>query len=93
MEGRPGPRLRQRVLSVPDGTQPRHRPLTRSRPPATATLAPDKSAKARLTISNPDVSRTHPTTPAALLETPPDERDHLTVTLGVPDRAQPWHRP
>jgi len=46
----------------------------------TVTLAPGKSAWAGLTFSNPEVSGAHPATPAALLVTPPDERDSLKVS-------------
>ncbi|NUP44016.1 MAG: DUF4232 domain-containing protein [Streptomyces sp.] len=55
-------------------------PKRSSGTPSAVTLAPGKSAWAGLTFSNPDVSGAHPATPAALLVTPPDERDHLTVT-------------
>lgn len=55
-------------------------PKRNSGSPTTVTLAPGKSAWAGLTFSNPDVSGAHPATPASLLVTPPDERDHLTVT-------------
>ncbi|MET7479400.1 DUF4232 domain-containing protein [Streptomyces sp. NPDC005648] len=48
--------------------------------PTTVTLAPGRSAWAGLTFSNPEVSGAHPATPAALLVTPPDERDSLKVT-------------
>jgi len=48
--------------------------------PTTVTLAPGKSAWSGLTFSNPEVSGAHPATPAALLVTPPDERDSLKVT-------------
>ncbi|MEU6258396.1 DUF4232 domain-containing protein [Streptomyces sp. NPDC047043] len=47
--------------------------------PTTVTLAPGRSAWAGLTFSNPEVSGAHAATPASLLVTPPDERDHLTV--------------
>jgi len=55
-------------------------PKRSSGSPTTVTLAPGKSAWAGLTFSNPEVSGAHPATPASLLVTPPDERDHLTVT-------------
>ena len=55
-------------------------PKRSSGSPTTVTLAPGKSAWAGLTFSNPDVSGAHAATPASLLVTPPDERDHLTVT-------------
>ncbi|WP_030937685.1 DUF4232 domain-containing protein [Streptomyces sp. NRRL S-646] len=54
-------------------------PKRSSGSPTTVTLAPGKSAWAGLTFSNPEVSGAHPATPASLLVTPPDERDHLTV--------------
>ena len=47
--------------------------------PTTVKLAPGRSAWAGLTFSNPEVSGAHAATPASLLVTPPDERDHLTV--------------
>ncbi|WP_406439818.1 DUF4232 domain-containing protein [Streptomyces sp. NBC_01613] len=55
-------------------------PKRSSGSPTTVTLAPGKSAWAGMTFSNPEVSGAHPATPASLLVTPPDERDHLTVT-------------
>ncbi|MFF4803046.1 DUF4232 domain-containing protein [Streptomyces sp. NPDC001351] len=55
-------------------------PKRSSGTPTTVTLAPGRSAWAGLTFSNPDVSGAHADTPASLLVTPPDERDHLTVT-------------
>lgn len=55
-------------------------PKRSSGTPTTVTLAPGRSAWAGLTFSNPEVSGAHTATPAALLVTPPDERDHLTVT-------------
>ncbi|MER6423098.1 DUF4232 domain-containing protein [Streptomyces sp. NPDC001137] len=55
-------------------------PKRSSGTPTTVTLAPGKSAWAGLTFSNPEVSGANPATPASLLVTPPDERDHLTVT-------------
>lgn len=58
------------------GPDPKREPGT----PATVTLAPGRSAWAGLTFSNPEVSGAHAATPASLLVTPPDERDHLTVT-------------
>ena len=54
-------------------------PKRSSGSPTTVTLAPGKSAWAGLTFSNPEISGAHPATPASLLVTPPDERDHLTV--------------
>ncbi|MER6982802.1 DUF4232 domain-containing protein [Streptomyces carpinensis] len=48
--------------------------------PTTVTLRPGASAWAGLTFSNPGVSGARTATPAALIVTPPDERDHLTVT-------------
>nr|BFD81113.1 DUF4232 domain-containing protein [Streptomyces sp. Xyl84] len=47
--------------------------------PATVTLRPGQSAWAGLTFSNPEVSEAKTASPAALIVTPPDERDHLTV--------------
>lgn len=47
--------------------------------PATITLAPGRSAWAGLTFSNPQISGARTATPAALLVTPPDERDSLRV--------------
>ncbi len=44
---------------------------------ATVTLKPGQSAWAGLTFSNPEVSGANTGTPAALLITPPDERDAL----------------
>ncbi|MEV6945381.1 DUF4232 domain-containing protein [Streptomyces sp. NPDC051172] len=55
-------------------------PKRSSGSPTTVTLAPGRSAWAGLTFSNPDVSGAHAATPASLLVTPPNERDHLTVT-------------
>ncbi|WP_181808543.1 DUF4232 domain-containing protein, partial [Streptomyces shenzhenensis] len=46
---------------------------------ATVTLKPGQSAWAGLTFSNPEVSGAKTATPAALLVTPPDERDSLKV--------------
>ncbi|MFI2644076.1 DUF4232 domain-containing protein [Streptomyces sp. NPDC018610] len=46
---------------------------------ATVTLKPGASAWAGLTFSNPQVSGAKSATPAVLIVTPPDERDHLTV--------------
>ncbi|MGW0336393.1 DUF4232 domain-containing protein, partial [Streptomyces sp. NPDC003011] len=48
--------------------------------PETVTLAPGKSAWAGLSFSSPEVSGARAATPAALLVTPPDERDPLKVT-------------
>ncbi|MFE2077656.1 MULTISPECIES: DUF4232 domain-containing protein [Streptomyces] len=45
----------------------------------TVTLRPGQSAWAGLTFSNPEVSGARTAKPAALLITPPDERDHLKV--------------
>ncbi|MEU3522478.1 DUF4232 domain-containing protein [Streptomyces sp. NPDC038707] len=47
--------------------------------PVTVTVRPGQSAWAGLTFSNPQVSGARPATPAALLVTPPDERDPLRV--------------
>ncbi|MER7916033.1 MULTISPECIES: DUF4232 domain-containing protein [unclassified Streptomyces] len=46
----------------------------------TVTLKPGQSAWAGLTFSNPGVSGAKTAKPAALLITPPNERDHLKVT-------------
>ncbi|MET7378044.1 DUF4232 domain-containing protein [Streptomyces sp. NPDC005526] len=48
--------------------------------PTTVTLKPGRSAWAGLSFSNPEISGARTATPAALIVTPPDERDHLTVT-------------
>ncbi|MFI5972280.1 DUF4232 domain-containing protein [Streptomyces sp. NPDC051452] len=55
-------------------------PKRQSGSPVTVTLKPGKSAWSGLTFSNPEVSGARSATPAALLVTPPDERDHLKVT-------------
>ncbi|MEU0334344.1 DUF4232 domain-containing protein [Streptomyces sp. NPDC006193] len=47
--------------------------------PATVVLKPGQSAWAGLTFSNPEITGAKTATPAALLVTPPDERDHLKV--------------
>ncbi|MEU6776045.1 DUF4232 domain-containing protein [Streptomyces sp. NPDC046759] len=47
--------------------------------PTTITLRPGQSAWAGLTFSNPGISGAKTATPAALLVTPPDERDSLKV--------------
>ncbi|MEV5953985.1 DUF4232 domain-containing protein [Streptomyces sp. NPDC051987] len=47
---------------------------------ATVTLKPGQSAWAGLSFSNPEVSGAKTATPAALLVTPPDEKDPLRVT-------------
>ncbi|MCX5251490.1 DUF4232 domain-containing protein [Streptomyces sp. NBC_00201] len=54
-------------------------PKRESGTPTTVTLTPGKSAWAGMTFSNPGVSGAHTATPASLLVTPPDERDHLSV--------------
>ncbi|MEV5879025.1 DUF4232 domain-containing protein [Streptomyces sp. NPDC052101] len=46
----------------------------------TITLGPGQSAWAGLTFSNPGISGARTATPAALLVTPPDERDALKAT-------------
>nr|WP_177198631.1 DUF4232 domain-containing protein [Streptomyces colonosanans] len=51
-----------------------------SNSPTKITLAPGRSAWAGLTFSNPQVSGAGTATPAAILITPPDERDSLKVT-------------
>ncbi|WP_406431698.1 DUF4232 domain-containing protein [Streptomyces sp. NBC_00631] len=47
---------------------------------ATVTLKPGQSAWAGLTFSSPEISGAKTATPAALLVTPPDEKDSLKVT-------------
>ncbi|SFY48502.1 DUF4232 domain-containing protein [Streptomyces sp. F-1] len=54
-------------------------PRRESGSPTTVTLRPGQSAWAGLTFSNPEVSGARTAKPAALLITPPDERDHLKV--------------
>ncbi|CAM5363547.1 hypothetical protein SALBM311S_00050 [Streptomyces alboniger] len=54
-------------------------PKRSSGTPETVTLAPGKSAWAGLSFANPEVSGARAATPAALLVTPPDERDPLKV--------------
>ncbi|MGW1981361.1 DUF4232 domain-containing protein [Streptomyces collinus] len=54
-------------------------PRRSSGSPVTVTLKPGQSAWAGLTFSNPEVSGAATATPAALLVTPPDERDQLKV--------------
>ncbi|MGJ5756252.1 uncharacterized protein DUF4232 [Streptomyces puniciscabiei] len=54
-------------------------PKRESGSPATITLRPGQSAWAGLTFSNPGISGAGTATPAALLVTPPDERDALKV--------------
>ncbi|MFG2602597.1 DUF4232 domain-containing protein [Streptomyces sp. NPDC048514] len=58
------------------GADPKREPGS----PVTVSLKPGQSAWAGLTFSNPGVSGAKTATPAALLVTPPDERDHLKVT-------------
>ncbi|MEU6669039.1 DUF4232 domain-containing protein [Streptomyces sp. NPDC046727] len=58
------------------GADPKREPGS----PVTVTLRPGQSAWAGLTFSNPEISGAKPATPAALLVTPPDERDPLKVT-------------
>ncbi|MEV5383944.1 DUF4232 domain-containing protein [Streptomyces sp. NPDC052721] len=57
------------------GPDPKRSPGT----PVTVRLKPGQSAWAGLTFSNPQVSGAKTATPAALLVTPPDERDQLKV--------------
>jgi hypothetical protein len=57
------------------GADPRRAPGS----PKTVTLAPGRSAWAGLSFASPEVSGARAVTPAALLVTPPDERDSLTV--------------
>ncbi|MGW2551580.1 DUF4232 domain-containing protein [Streptomyces sp. NPDC001635] len=47
--------------------------------PTKITLTPGKSAWAGLTFSNPEISEAVKATPAAILITPPDEKDSLKV--------------
>ncbi|MEU7405984.1 DUF4232 domain-containing protein [Streptomyces sp. NPDC044948] len=47
--------------------------------PETVTLAPGRSAWAGLSFSSPEISGARTATPAALLVTPPDEREPLKV--------------
>ncbi|KOV63912.1 DUF4232 domain-containing protein [Streptomyces sp. MMG1121] len=54
-------------------------PKRESGSPVTITLKPGQSAWAGLTFSNPGISGAKTATPAALLVTPPDERDSLKV--------------
>ncbi|MFI1290052.1 DUF4232 domain-containing protein [Streptomyces sp. NPDC020792] len=54
-------------------------PKRSSGTPTTVTLKPGQSAWAGLTFSHPGVSGARTATPASLIVTPPDERDHLTV--------------
>ncbi|MFJ9905599.1 DUF4232 domain-containing protein [Streptomyces sp. NPDC101152] len=54
-------------------------PQRESGTPTTVTLAPGRSAWAGMTFSNPEVSGAHAVTPAALLVTPPNERNSLKV--------------
>ncbi|MFI9245398.1 DUF4232 domain-containing protein [Streptomyces sp. NPDC053086] len=58
------------------GADPRREPGST----VTVTLRPGQSAWTGLTFSNPGVSGAKQATPAALLVTPPDERDPLKVT-------------
>ncbi|MFJ3305312.1 DUF4232 domain-containing protein [Streptomyces sp. NPDC086549] len=62
------------------GTQLGPDPKRSSGTPATVTLKPGQSAWAGLTFSNPEISGAKTATPAALLVTPPDERDSLKAT-------------
>ncbi|MGW0880069.1 DUF4232 domain-containing protein [Streptomyces sp. NPDC002671] len=61
------------------GTQLGPDPRRESGSPVTVTLRPGQSAWAGLTFSNPGISGAKTATPAALLVTPPDERDQLKV--------------
>ncbi|MFF1448158.1 DUF4232 domain-containing protein [Streptomyces sp. NPDC058274] len=54
-------------------------PKRSSGSPTTITLAPGRSASAGMTFSNPEVSGAKSAMPAALLITPPDEKDPLKV--------------
>ncbi|HZF91732.1 MAG TPA: DUF4232 domain-containing protein [Streptomyces sp.] len=57
------------------GPDPRREPES----PARVTLAPGRSAWAGLSYANPEISGARTATPAALLVTPPDEREPLRV--------------
>ncbi|GHE06656.1 DUF4232 domain-containing protein [Streptomyces alanosinicus] len=61
------------------GTQLGPDPRRESGSPTTITLRPGQSAWAGLTYSNPGVSGAETATPAALLVTPPNEKDSLRV--------------
>ncbi|MFE1288915.1 DUF4232 domain-containing protein [Streptomyces sp. NPDC058751] len=58
------------------GPDPRRSPGT----PTTVVLTPGHGAWSGLTFSNPGISGADAATPAALIVTPPDERDPLRVT-------------
>lgn len=62
-----------------DGGQLGRDPKRTPGDPATVTLAPGSSAWAGLRYASPGVSGARAATPAALLVTPPDERDPLKV--------------
>ncbi|MFJ7073921.1 DUF4232 domain-containing protein [Streptomyces sp. NPDC098781] len=57
------------------GPDPKRSPDT----PTTVTLTPGRSAWAGLTFASPEISGARTARPAALLVTPPDERDSLKV--------------
>ncbi|MER5296800.1 DUF4232 domain-containing protein [Streptomyces pharetrae] len=57
------------------GPDPRREPES----PARVTLAPGRSAWAGLSYARPEISEARTATPAALLVTPPDEREPLRV--------------
>jgi hypothetical protein len=61
------------------GTQLGPDPKREPGSPVTVTLKPGQSAWAGLTFSNPEISGAKTAAPAALLVTPPDERDSLKV--------------
>ncbi len=61
------------------GGQLGHDPKRAPASPKTVTLTPGRSAWAGLSFSSPDISGARAATPAALLVTPPDERDSLKV--------------
>jgi hypothetical protein len=61
------------------GTQLGPDPKRSSGSPVTVTLKPGQSAWAGLTFSNPEISEAKTAKAAALLVTPPDERDSLKV--------------
>ncbi|MEY9996651.1 hypothetical protein ABIE67_008683 [Streptomyces sp. V4I8] len=58
------------------GPDPKRSPDT----PTTVTLTPGRSAWAGLSFASPEISGARTALPAALLVTPPDERDPLKVT-------------
>jgi hypothetical protein len=63
----------------PSGRQLGPDPKRNPGSPTKVTLKPGGSAWSGLTFANPEVSGARTATPASLIVTPPDERDHLTV--------------